>query len=146
MLLASGYVSVLIWFLSCFVSVISLSLASTRLPACLVLPCCVYLDPCPAMAMSASTTAPVQRAGRFWNVEQPTCGGLQCHGNGKCVNHGVATVCECRLGYTGEFCRDTVNEALSIPLSLGVLGCIIGVVLLAFLFAKLRQKRNAQIR
>lgn len=98
------------------------------------------------MAMETSTTAPLQRDGRFWDVKVPTCGDIQCHGNGVCVTSDKASVCECRLGYTGQFCRDTVNEALSIPLSLGVLAVIFGIIILAFVFAKLRQKRKAQIR
>ncbi|XP_063068308.1 delta-like protein C [Engraulis encrasicolus] len=91
------------------------------------------------------TASPVE--GRFfWNVELPTCGDLQCHSNGECVTHGETTVCECRLGYVGEFCRDTVNEALSLKLTLGTLAIILGILLAAFLFAKLRQKKKAQIR
>ncbi|KAL2087738.1 hypothetical protein ACEWY4_016566 [Coilia grayii] len=120
------------------------------LPACLPAWSCLFfslhLHHCLTLAMSAPNATALPGRGRFWDVEQPTCGDLQCHGNGVCVPLGQSTVCECRLGYAGEFCRDTVNEALSLKLTLGVMAVLLGVIFAAFLFAKLRQRRKAQIR
>ncbi|XP_041937355.1 neurogenic locus notch homolog protein 3-like isoform X2 [Alosa sapidissima] len=96
---------------------------------------------------SSFTTASLQREGRFWlDVTLPTCGNLRCNGNGVCVTRDAAEGCDCRLGYTGQFCRDTVNEAVSVSLLLGVLAVIFGIIAAAFIFAKLRQKRKAQLR
>ncbi|XP_058474239.1 sushi, von Willebrand factor type A, EGF and pentraxin domain-containing protein 1-like [Solea solea] len=71
-----------------------------------------------------------------------TCRELQCSSHGTCVpplGGGTAMVCECDLGYKGEFCDDTIHGALSLPLTLGVLGAIVGLVILAFIIAKLQQ-------
>lgn len=51
-------------------------------------------------------------------------------------------MCSCDLGYQGEACEDTVNGALSLPLTLSVLAVIFGVLMVAFLVAKITQKRN----
>ncbi|XP_048091100.1 neurogenic locus notch homolog protein 3-like [Alosa alosa] len=100
-----------------------------------------------ALPLSSFTTASLQREGRFWlDVTLPTCGNLRCNGNGVCVTRDAAEGCDCRLGYTGQFCRDTVNEAVSVSLLLGVLAVIFGIIAAAFIFAKLRQKRKAQLR
>lgn len=128
---------------------LSLTRLTACLPACLVLSCLffsLHLHHCLTLAMSAPNATALPGRGRFWDGEQPTCGDLQCHGNGVCVPLGQSTVCECRLGYAGEFCRDTVNEALSLKLTLGVMAVLLGVIFAAFLFAKLRQRRKAQIR
>lgn len=75
----------------------------------------------------------------------PTCGETQCNSHGNCVvplGGGTSLVCDCELGYQGEFCEDTVNGALSLPLTLSVLGVVIGLLILAFILAKLRQRQK----
>ncbi|KAK9532748.1 hypothetical protein VZT92_010119 [Zoarces viviparus] len=79
----------------------------------------------------------------------PTCGETRCNDHGTCVpppGGGASLVCNCDLGYQGEFCEDTVNGSLSLPLTLGVLAVIFGVLILAFLCAKLRQKQKKRKR
>ncbi|XP_068561606.1 fibropellin-1-like [Cebidichthys violaceus] len=79
----------------------------------------------------------------------PTCGETQCNDHGTCVpppGGGANFVCDCELGYRGEFCDDTVNGALSLPLTLSVLAVIIGVLIVAFLLAKMRQKQKKRNR
>lgn len=80
----------------------------------------------------------------------PTCGELQCNSHGTCVppldDGGTALVCQCDLGYQGEFCDGTVNGALSLPLTLSVLAVIIGLLILAFIVAKMRQKQKKRQR
>ncbi|KAM4635263.1 uncharacterized protein ACJ7VT_007357 [Polymixia lowei] len=96
--------------------------------------------------MSTSRPSP-QHRGIDFNL--PTCGDTQCHSRGTCMvpmGGGADLVCDCALGYRGEFCEDTVNEAVSLPLTLGVLTVIIGVVILAFIFAKIRQKQKRKRR
>uniref|UniRef100_UPI0037E8A3CF fibropellin-1-like n=1 Tax=Semicossyphus pulcher TaxID=241346 RepID=UPI0037E8A3CF len=96
--------------------------------------------------MSASFPPPQPRGIDF---SLPTCGETQCNGHGTCVirpGGGADLVCECELGYRGEFCEDTVNGALSLPLTLSVLGVIIGVLILAFIVAKMRQKQKKRNR
>lgn len=55
-------------------------------------------------------------------------------------------MCNCQLGYRGEACEDTVNGSLSLPLTLSVLAVIIGLLVIGFIFAKLRQKQKRQRR
>ena len=79
------------------------------------------------------------------NLELPTCGETQCSGHGHCVappGGGTELVCDCDLGYQGDSCEDTVNGALSLPLSLSVVVVIIGLVILAFVVAKIRQRQK----
>uniref|UniRef100_A0A4W6BST5 Si:dkey-88l16.3 n=1 Tax=Lates calcarifer TaxID=8187 RepID=A0A4W6BST5_LATCA len=79
----------------------------------------------------------------------PTCGESQCNGHGTCEippGGGSALVCNCELGYRGESCEETVNGALSLPLTLSVLGVIIGLVILAFIVAKVRQRQKKNRR
>uniref|UniRef100_A0A3B4DAY2 EGF-like domain-containing protein n=1 Tax=Pygocentrus nattereri TaxID=42514 RepID=A0A3B4DAY2_PYGNA len=74
------------------------------------------------------------------------CGAQRCNGRGECVTVDGLPACECMLGYRGDTCRETVNGGLSVPLTLGVLGVLAGLIIVAFLFAYFRQKRKAQIR
>lgn len=79
----------------------------------------------------------------------PTCGETQCSGHGVCVlppGGGAVLVCDCHLGYQGESCEDTVNGALSLPLTLSVAAVIIGLLVMGFIFAKLRQKQKQRRR
>ncbi|XP_036450335.1 prolow-density lipoprotein receptor-related protein 1 [Colossoma macropomum] len=74
------------------------------------------------------------------------CSAQRCNGRGECVTVDGLPECECMLGYRGDTCRETVNGGLSVPLTLGVLGVLVGLIIVAFLFAYFRQKRKAQIR
>ncbi|CAJ1071214.1 tomoregulin-1-like isoform X1 [Xyrichtys novacula] len=83
------------------------------------------------------------------DLSLPTCGETQCNGHGTCVSPpggGTALVCECELGYRGEFCDDTVNGALSLPLTLSVVAVILGLLILAFIVAKMRQRQKKKLR
>ncbi|XP_071397976.1 fibropellin-1-like [Centroberyx affinis] len=95
-----------------------------------------------------STPLPPPRP-RGIDFSLPTCGETRCHGRGTCTvppGGGAGLVCDCMLGYRGESCEDTVNEAVSLPLTLGVLAVIVGLVLMAFIFAKVRQKQKKRLR
>lgn len=75
----------------------------------------------------------------------PTCGETKCSGRGTCVvppGGGADLICECNLGYRGESCEDTMNGQLSLPLTLSVLAVIIGLLVMAVIFAKLRQRQK----
>lgn len=79
----------------------------------------------------------------------PTCGGTQCNGHGTCVvrpGGGADLVCECDLGYRGQSCEDTVNGSLSLPLTLSVLAVIVGLLILAFIVAKIRRRQKKKQR
>ncbi|KAM8827599.1 uncharacterized protein AB9W97_003983 isoform 2-T2 [Spinachia spinachia] len=79
----------------------------------------------------------------------PTCGQTQCNDRGTCVpsmGGGARLVCDCDLGYQGEFCEDTVNGSLSLPLTLSVLAVIIGLLIVAFILAKIRRKQKKRNR
>lgn len=98
--------------------------------------------------MVSSLAPPPQPRGVDFSL--PTCGETQCNGRGTChvpMGGGAGgLVCVCRLGYKGEWCEDTVNESLSVSLTLGVLAFIIGIIIIAFLFAKIRQKQKRNRR
>ncbi|KAI3362051.1 hypothetical protein L3Q82_012395, partial [Scortum barcoo] len=80
----------------------------------------------------------------------PTCGETRCNDHGTCVvppgGGGADLVCECKLGYRGESCEETVNGALSLPLTLSVLAVIIGLLIMVCIFAKIRQKQKKRKR
>lgn len=83
------------------------------------------------------------------DLSLPTCGDTQCNSHGTCVlppGGGTDLVCECELGYRGESCDDTVNGALSLPLTLSVLAVILGLLIIAFIAAKMRQKQKKRNR
>ncbi|XP_035523397.1 sushi, von Willebrand factor type A, EGF and pentraxin domain-containing protein 1-like [Morone saxatilis] len=83
------------------------------------------------------------------DYDLPTCGDTLCNSQGTCARpHGGGTdfVCDCKLGYQGEHCEDTVNGALNIPLTLSVLAVIFGLLIFAFIFAKLRQRQKKRQR
>ncbi|KAM8873191.1 uncharacterized protein ACB058_004825 [Synchiropus picturatus] len=79
----------------------------------------------------------------------PTCGEIQCNSRGRCVpppGGGTDLLCECDLGYRGQFCEDTVNGSLSLPLTLSVIAVIIGLLIVAFVLAKMRQRQKKRAR
>lgn len=79
----------------------------------------------------------------------PTCGETQCNAHGTCVpapGGGTELVCECALGYRGQFCEETVNGALSVPLTVSVIAVILGMLILAFIVAKIRQRQKKNRR
>ncbi|KAJ3605647.1 hypothetical protein NHX12_027692 [Muraenolepis orangiensis] len=99
------------------------------------------------MTMASLPPPPPQPRGVDYSI--PTCRETQCNGRGTCrvpMGGGGSLVCDCMLGYKGEWCEDTVNESLSVSLTLGVLAFIVGIVLLAFLFAKIRQRQKKKKR
>ncbi|KAJ8286786.1 hypothetical protein GJAV_G00043270 [Gymnothorax javanicus] len=55
-----------------------------------------------------------------------------CQYHGKCVTVNGESTCECLLGYRGTFCEDRVSESIRVPLTLGVLGVLGALILLAF--------------
>ena len=105
-----------------------------------------FLPYTPSTMMTTPLPAPNAR-GIDFNL--PTCGDTRCNGNGVCMpppGGGTYFVCNCNLGYRGQSCEDTVNGSLSVPLTLSVLGVIIGLLILAFIFAKLRRRQKKKQR
>lgn len=97
----------------------------------------------------STSIAPVAPLPRGIDYSLPTCGETQCNGHGTCVSPpegGTEWVCDCALGYRGEFCDETVNGALSVPLTVSVIAVILGMLLLAFIFAKIRQRQKKNRR
>lgn len=77
---------------------------------------------------------------------QPTCDEALCNGRGSCVVVDGRTGCDCWLGYQGVHCGESVNESLSLPLTLGVVIFLAACIILAFVWARLRQRQKAQRR
>lgn len=97
----------------------------------------------------STSAAPVAPQGRGIDYSLPTCGETQCNAHGTCVSPpggGTGLVCECNLGYRGQFCEDTVNGELSVPLTASVIAVILGVIILAFIIAKIRQRQKKNLR
>lgn len=65
---------------------------------------------------------------------------------GRCVLVDGKPSCECKLGYVGDTCDETINDALSVPLTLGILAFIIGFIILFFGMAFFRQRQKAKMR
>lgn len=59
---------------------------------------------------------------------------------------GTGLVCECALGYRGEFCDKTVNGSLSVPLTASVIAVLAAVLILAFIIAKMRRRQKKKRR
>lgn len=97
----------------------------------------------------STSAAPVGLQPRGIDYSLPTCGETQCNSQGTCVpapGGGTELVCECTLGYRGEFCEDTVNGALSVPLTASVIAVILGLLIVAFIIAKMRQRQKKNRR
>ncbi|XP_022536950.1 meprin A subunit alpha [Astyanax mexicanus] len=93
--------------------------------------------------MSSLNSDPVRDR---WSQSVMDCGAVRCNGHGDCVTVDGLPECDCMLGYRGVTCRETVNGGLSVPLTLGCLGFLCGLIIMAFVFAYLRQKRKAKLR
>lgn len=65
---------------------------------------------------------------------------------GRCVLMDGKPTCECMLGYIGDTCNETINNSLSVPLTLGFLAFIIGFIILFFGMAFFRQRQKAKKR
>lgn len=94
--------------------------------------------------MSAPATIPLDKEGGE-SHHLITCDHVICQ-YGRCVLVNGESSCECNLGYTGDTCNETINEALSVPLTLGVLVFIIGIIILIFGLAFFRQSQKAKKR
>lgn len=80
--------------------------------------------------------------GRALSQHSLTCRAQLCNNLGDCVIRNGLRVCKCMLGYRGDACQETVNDGLAVPLTLGVLGFIIGFIILAFALAFVQQKKR----
>lgn len=97
----------------------------------------------------STSTAPVAPQPRGIDFHLPTCGEIQCNSHGTCVppqGGGTELVCDCILGYRGQFCEETVNGALSVPLTVSVIAVLLGLLILAFIVAKIRQRQKKNRR
>ncbi|KAF4107935.1 hypothetical protein G5714_010694 [Onychostoma macrolepis] len=65
---------------------------------------------------------------------------------GRCVLVDGKPTCDCQLGYIGDTCNETINDALALPLTLGVLAVIIGFISLIFGMAFFRRRQKARKR
>lgn len=74
-----------------------------------------------------------------------TCRVQRCNNLGDCVIQNGLQVCKCMLGYRGDACDETVNNGLALPLTLGVLGVIVSIIVLAFVLAFVQQKRRNRV-
>lgn len=74
-----------------------------------------------------------------------TCASDKCI-QGRCVVVNGVPACECKLGYMGDTCNETINKALSLPLTLGTLVFLIAFTTVIFLLAFIRQKQKAMQR
>ncbi|KAJ8007521.1 hypothetical protein DPEC_G00118360 [Dallia pectoralis] len=92
------------------------------------------------MAVAPTLT---QEGGVAWSLDLQSCSAQLCHGYGQCVKNTVKNTertCECLLGYRGDFCQETVNGAISVPLTLGVLAFIMGIIIIAAFLASINQR------
>ncbi|XP_077099356.1 uncharacterized protein LOC143750288 isoform X3 [Siphateles boraxobius] len=94
-----------------------------------------------SLGMSAPSTSPLDKGG----VSLVACEHVICQ-YGRCVLANGKPSCECTLGYTGDSCDETINEAVSVPLTVGVLVIIVGFIVLFFGMAFFRQRQKAKKR
>lgn len=102
--------------------------------------------PPPSSTMTTSLPPPESRGVDYSLL---TCGETKCSGHGACkvpLGGSVGFVCDCDLGYRGQFCENTVNGALSVTLTLSVLALLIGGLIVAFILAKMKQKHKKRKR
>ncbi|KTG04172.1 hypothetical protein cypCar_00024762 [Cyprinus carpio] len=92
--------------------------------------------------MSFSMTAPASDDGDM-SRRLIACDDIICK-YGRCVLVNGEPTCECKLGYIGDTCNETINDALSVPLTLGVLAFLIGFIILLFGLAFFRQRQKAK--
>ncbi|KAK7120148.1 hypothetical protein R3I94_020235 [Phoxinus phoxinus] len=97
-----------------------------------------------SLGMSALSTSPLDEEGGV-SRRLVACEHVICQ-YGRCVLANGEPSCECTLGYTGDSCDETINEALSVPLTVGVLVVIVGFIVLFFGMAFLRQRQKAKKR
>uniref|UniRef100_A0A3P9CJK1 Si:dkey-88l16.3 n=1 Tax=Maylandia zebra TaxID=106582 RepID=A0A3P9CJK1_9CICH len=103
-------------------------------------------DPVPPASPSFKmTTTSLPPEGRGISPNLSACRESQCNNHGNCVTPpggGTDLLCNCDLGYKGDSCGETVNGALGLPLTLSVLGVLIGLAILAFVLAKSQRQRE----
>uniref|UniRef100_W5N3U3 Si:dkey-88l16.3 n=1 Tax=Lepisosteus oculatus TaxID=7918 RepID=W5N3U3_LEPOC len=99
-----------------------------------------------ASGMPPSTTQAVNNKILVRKLDVQTCRDELCHNQGKCVVVNDQPTCECLLGFTGQFCQDKVIKSIQVPLTLGMIGFLIGMVLIVVIFVLLRKRRQANRR
>ncbi|XP_041129183.1 zonadhesin-like [Polyodon spathula] len=83
------------------------------------------------------------------NLESQPCNKEICHLNGDCVVINNKVSCDCKLGYTGEFCDRKVLESIAVPLTLSVVLVLVTLFVAGVIYAVMKRrtklaKRNAQ--
>ncbi|XP_058879034.1 low-density lipoprotein receptor-related protein 2-like isoform X2 [Acipenser ruthenus] len=83
------------------------------------------------------------------NLGSQPCDKEICHLNGDCVVVDNKVSCDCKLGYTGEFCDGKVFESIAVPLTLSVVLVLVTLFVAGVIYAVLKRKarlaqRNAQ--
>ncbi|XP_041106464.1 low-density lipoprotein receptor-related protein-like [Polyodon spathula] len=83
------------------------------------------------------------------NLESQPCDKEICHLNGDCVVINNKVSCDCKLGYTGEFCDRKVFESIAVPLTLSVVLVLVTLFVAGVIYAVMKRrtklaKRHAQ--
>ncbi|KAJ8381103.1 hypothetical protein SKAU_G00018810 [Synaphobranchus kaupii] len=78
------------------------------------------------------------------NLDTQPCDDQLCHEHGKCVQQNGETICECLMGYSGEFCQDGIIASLRTPLTYGAIALVTGIIVVGIILAV--KKRNSALR
>ncbi|MED6248951.1 hypothetical protein ATANTOWER_007373 [Ataeniobius toweri] len=108
---------------------------------------CVSSSSCSFSWTMESSVPPLHS--RDIDLSLKTCRESQCNSHGHCVappGGDTGLICECDLGYDGESCEKTFNGNLSVPLTTGIIAVMVGLVILAFILTKLRQRQKKNKR
>ncbi|KAI4792847.1 hypothetical protein KUCAC02_033108, partial [Chaenocephalus aceratus] len=78
------------------------------------------------------------------NLDGLQCSQTLCGGNGRCVETGGETTCECKMMYSGDACEDSLLQTMQGPLIYGAVGVCAGVLVIAVMAVVVKRKRSGR--
>ncbi|KAJ8262673.1 hypothetical protein COCON_G00151300 [Conger conger] len=94
----------------------------------------------------AATSSAEDKRVLVQNLDTQPCDDQLCHQHGACVRQNGASVCRCRVGYSGEFCQDTVTASLRTPLMYGAVSLLVAIVVVGVILAVKRSLARRRAR
>ncbi|XP_034057892.1 LOW QUALITY PROTEIN: low-density lipoprotein receptor-related protein 8 [Gymnodraco acuticeps] len=102
--------------------------------------------PSPLPTLSEDLNSTLEEDVHGVHLDSLQCSQTLCGGNGRCVETGGKTTCECSMMYSGDACEDSLLQTMQGSLIYGAVGVCAGVLVIAVMAVVVKRKRSGNGR